>query len=101
MHAVEALALWWLQPDAFARQPLLLTGLMAAAYGALLLLARSWGAMRCTWTAAGAAAAAAARPAAAKGALARGCRCARLGAGGAACRRCSRVAAAMAAAGRR
>jgi hypothetical protein len=59
-----------------AAQPPLLTGLMVAAWFALLILARSWGAVRLTWTPAAAARAALGRPAAASGFVAKSCRCA-------------------------
>ncbi|KAI8463611.1 MAG: hypothetical protein J3K34DRAFT_443244 [Monoraphidium minutum] len=74
MHFAQGAALAILFPAGFRQQPPGLTGLMVASYVAVWALARCWGAVRCTWTAAGAAKALAARPAAAHGALASGCR---------------------------
>lgn len=77
MHFAEAVALAYLFPARFWAQPPALTGLMAASYAAVFILARRWGALRCTWTLAGATKALAARPGEARGGVARACRCVR------------------------
>jgi len=74
MHAAQAAALAYFYPERLAAQPPALNAVMAASYVALLVLAGSWGAMRCTWTIGAAARAAAARPAAASGPVAKLCR---------------------------
>jgi hypothetical protein len=75
MHFASAAALAYLFPQRLLAQPLPLTALMTLSYAALALLARLCGALRCTWTAVGAARALAARPGACQGATATACRC--------------------------